>query len=245
MASDSEEDQLSPENISFSTTFSISLTTQKTTPPKAGSKAAAKVTKDTKTKETKFSVNKDNYLDFLKLLLSKHSEKRYKISERNIFSFKYICPPARKYVHVTFWYYTKLTVAYIFSKSDSIDVDDQDEYKDMVSKILKKKPKKVTIMVEMADVKKSCQKAQVICSTLIVNVIRLILWQNDSDNSGSEKGNTEDEVTAIFSSIYILLTCNPVWWSTIVRDGNRSRPDPNQARKEIPKRWWQRHFISL
>src|ERR1700738_255493 len=40
------------EIISFSTTFAISLTTQKTTPPKAGSKAAPKVTKDTKTKET-------------------------------------------------------------------------------------------------------------------------------------------------------------------------------------------------
>ena len=38
------------EITSFSTTFAISLTTQKTTPPKAGSKAAPKVTKDTKTK---------------------------------------------------------------------------------------------------------------------------------------------------------------------------------------------------
>ena len=59
------------EITSFSTTFAISLTTQKTTPPKAGSKAAPKVTKDTKTKETKFTVNKGNYLDFLKALLSK------------------------------------------------------------------------------------------------------------------------------------------------------------------------------
>lgn len=98
MASDSEEDQLSPEPTSLSTTFAISLTTQKVTPPKTGSKAAPKITKDTKTKETKFSVSKDNYIDFLKLLLSKHGEKRYKISERSNFTFKYICPPARKYV---------------------------------------------------------------------------------------------------------------------------------------------------
>jgi hypothetical protein len=101
MASDSEEDQLAPEITSLSTTFAISLTTQKTSPPKPGSKAAPKVTKDTKTKETKFSVKKDNYHDFLKLLLSKHGEKRYKISEKSNFSFKYICPPARKYVHIT------------------------------------------------------------------------------------------------------------------------------------------------
>lgn len=75
MASDSEEDQLSLETI-----FAISLTTQKITPLKAGSKAAPKITKDTKTKETRFLVNKDNYLDFLKLLLSKHGETKYKIS---------------------------------------------------------------------------------------------------------------------------------------------------------------------
>ena len=89
------------EITSFSTTFAISLTTQKTTPSKAGSKAAPKVTKDTKTKETKFTVSTDNYLDFLKAVLSKHGEKRYKITERSVFSFKYLCPPARKYVHVT------------------------------------------------------------------------------------------------------------------------------------------------
>jgi hypothetical protein len=98
MASDSEEDQLSYQPTSLSTTFAISLTTQKVTPPKAGSKAAPKITKDTKTKETKFSVGKDKYFDFLKLLLSKHGEKRYKISERSNFIFKYICPPARKCV---------------------------------------------------------------------------------------------------------------------------------------------------
>jgi hypothetical protein len=50
---------------------------------------------------------------------------------------------------------------HVSSKSDSIDVDDQSEYEDMVKKILEKKPKKVTILVEMVDVKKGCQKAQV------------------------------------------------------------------------------------
>jgi hypothetical protein len=35
-------------------TFAISLTTQKVTPPKAGSKAALNITKDTKTKETMY-----------------------------------------------------------------------------------------------------------------------------------------------------------------------------------------------
>ena len=90
------EDTDSGEISLFSTTFAISLATQKIIPPKTGSKAAPKVTKDTKTKETKFTVNTDNYLEFLKVLLSKHSGKRFKITERSIFSFKYLCPPAQK-----------------------------------------------------------------------------------------------------------------------------------------------------
>jgi hypothetical protein len=94
MASDSDEEPLSPEITSFSTTFATSLMTQKTTLPKSGLRATPKITKDMKTKETKFSVDKDNYLDFLKLLLLKHGEKRYKISDKSNFSFKYICPPA-------------------------------------------------------------------------------------------------------------------------------------------------------
>jgi hypothetical protein len=54
MASDSEKDQLSSQPTSLSMIFAISLTTQKVTPPKAGSKAALKITKDTKTKETTY-----------------------------------------------------------------------------------------------------------------------------------------------------------------------------------------------
>ena len=47
------------------------------------------------------------------------------------------------------------------SKSDYIDVDDKSEYEDMVGKILKKKPKKVTVSIDITDVKKGCRKAQV------------------------------------------------------------------------------------
>jgi hypothetical protein len=56
---------------------------------------------------------------------------------------------------------------YFSSKSDSIDVDNQSEYKDMVGKIFEKKPKKVIILVEMVDIKKSCQKVQVLYKTLL------------------------------------------------------------------------------
>ena len=42
-----------------------------------------------------------------------------------------------------------------------------------------------------------------------IHAFWLILWQNDSDNSDSEKGNTEDEVMVIFfalASIYLQCT---------------------------------------
>jgi hypothetical protein len=56
---------------------------------------------------------------------------------------------------------------YFSSKSDSIDVDNQSEYEDMVGKIFEKKPKKVIILVMMVDIKKSCQKVQVLYKTLL------------------------------------------------------------------------------
>lgn len=49
----------------------------------------------------------------------------------------------------------------VSSKLNYIDVDNKSEYKDIVQKILEKKLKKVSISLEMTDVKKGCQKAQV------------------------------------------------------------------------------------
>lgn len=87
----------------FWTKFTIHLITQKSTPRKAGSEAAPQVTKCSKTKETRFLANKTDYLTFLIMLLSKHGERRYKVTDKRNFSFKYRFPPARKYVHVEIW----------------------------------------------------------------------------------------------------------------------------------------------
>ena len=102
MPSDDEEYPSEPEtqNTSFSTCLSIILITSKTIPPKSGSKAAPKVTKESKTKEMTFSINEDNYCDFMKACLSKHGEKRYKVTRRSTFSFKYLCLPGRKHIHI-------------------------------------------------------------------------------------------------------------------------------------------------
>ena len=72
----------------------------------------------------------------------------------------------------------------------------------MVRKILEKKPKKVTISVNMTDVKKGCQKAQVRMMLLLLFPADQFISQNDSDNSDSEKGQTEDEVRLTSARIY-------------------------------------------
>ena len=95
MSSDLEEHSAS-ETTLFTTTLSISLTTKIVMHPKGGSKAALKITKDMKTKETKFTISIDNYHDLLKLILSKHNEIMYKVTEWKAFSFKYRCPPLCK-----------------------------------------------------------------------------------------------------------------------------------------------------
>ena len=83
---------------------------------------------------------------------------------------------------------------YTSSKSDYIDIDDNGEYEDMVGKIFEKKPKKVTISVEMTGVKKGCRKAQVHTMPLLLFLTDEFISQNDSDNSDSDKGHAEDEV---------------------------------------------------
>ena len=71
----------------------------------------------------------------------------------------------------------------------------------MVWKILEK-PKKVTISVNMTDIKKGCQKAQVCMMLLLLFPADQFISQNDSDNNNSEKGQTEDEVRLTCAQIY-------------------------------------------
>ena len=90
-------------------------------------------------------------------------------------------------------------------------MDDKSEYEDIVGKILEKKPKKVTISVDMTDVKKGCQKAQVCGRASILSPSGWFSLQNNSDNSDSDKGDTEDEVRLahpIFSCLFMMYQSN-------------------------------------
>lgn len=57
-----------------------------------------KETKKTKTKEFKFSVSNNNYLELLRACLESHGIERYQVSAKRIFGFKYLYPMSKPYV---------------------------------------------------------------------------------------------------------------------------------------------------
>jgi hypothetical protein len=69
-------------------------------------KGKVKEKKAQKVKELVFTFTADNYVDFLELVLAKHSQDKYKVTERQPYAFKYLCPPSKAYdsvcIHVQF-----------------------------------------------------------------------------------------------------------------------------------------------
>ncbi|KAF8237242.1 hypothetical protein L208DRAFT_1248422 [Tricholoma matsutake] len=108
----------------------------------AGKKAKPKDKKETKTKEFmhKFCATSESCLSLLTAILSKHGQEKYKVSKRQRFGIKILCSSA-------------------CVKGDAIDIDNFDEYKDITSVIREKKPSKITIFVDMADIQKSFKNA--------------------------------------------------------------------------------------
>jgi len=65
-------------------------------------KGKIKEKKIAKVKELDFTLTSDNYVDFLETLLAKHSQDKYKVTERHPYSFKYLYPPSKAYVFLLF-----------------------------------------------------------------------------------------------------------------------------------------------
>jgi hypothetical protein len=51
--------------------------------------------KEKKTAKVDFTLASENYVDFLETLLAKHSQDKYKVTERRPYSFKYLYPPSK------------------------------------------------------------------------------------------------------------------------------------------------------
>ena len=58
--------------------------------------------KSVKTKELHFSLNNNNYIEFLESILEKHSQTQYKVSHKQQFLFKYAMPKIKKYDNSSF-----------------------------------------------------------------------------------------------------------------------------------------------
>ncbi|GLB45367.1 hypothetical protein LshimejAT787_2200300 [Lyophyllum shimeji] len=126
--------------------FSFKVTSQFTftvaAPTKAGSKAKPKDKKDVKSKEFvhAFRATEDAYITLLNTILSKHGQDKLKATARKQFGIKVLCAPQR-------------------AKGDAIDIDDFEEYKDLCKTVRTKKPSKITIFVNLADVRKMLKKS--------------------------------------------------------------------------------------
>ncbi|KAF8189594.1 hypothetical protein K438DRAFT_1552338, partial [Mycena galopus ATCC 62051] len=98
--------------------------------------AKPKFKKDVKTKEFShtFEGTEDNYLTLLKTILSKHGEAQYNFTKKMTYCIK-VQMPGRK-------------------KGEALDIDDVDEYKDLVKEIVEEVSVKITIYVDMAEIQK-------------------------------------------------------------------------------------------
>ncbi|KAH9916502.1 hypothetical protein B0H21DRAFT_703012 [Amylocystis lapponica] len=99
---------------------------------------APKPAKDIKTKEITFAPSEGNYLEFLRAILKKHGETKYTVTKKQKFSFKYN---------------HKGRV-----KNDHLDVDNESEYQDMVTKINTTNLDKIVVLVDINDIKKHCRR---------------------------------------------------------------------------------------
>jgi len=90
--------------------------------------------------------------------LSKHSQDKYKVTARKRYGIKVLCSPSR-------------------AKSDAIDIDTFDEYKDLTDTIQAKKPSKITVFIDMDDVQRAFKRSR------------------RGSGSESEGSNEEDEET--------------------------------------------------
>ena len=136
-------------------TIASQVTHHTVVPPKQGSKAKPKDKKDVKTKELShtFSPSMKNYLTLLRAVLAKHGEEKYNIMEKKRYIFKVLCPPAKSYNTIFFLtlniYHTDF---FGFRKGDTIDVENFQEFEELAQNIIKRKPQKITIYVDMADI---------------------------------------------------------------------------------------------
>jgi hypothetical protein len=116
-----------------------------------GFKGQSKRVKISKTKELVFTFSDNNYVEFLQMLLAKHSQDKYKVTTRRPYTFKYLHPPSKVCMKI----YLVITHS-ICSASNAVDVDLVKDWKDMYEDIAVVKPKKIKVLIDLKVVKQLC-----------------------------------------------------------------------------------------
>jgi hypothetical protein len=188
--------------------------------PKPGAKGKPKEKKETKTKELTFvfMATMENYIDLLKAILTKHGEEKYNITERKRYGIKVLVPPNRAYViHICIPPPT--TTSSTNSKGDAVDVENFSDYKDLVGNLTEKKPNKITIFVDMNDIK--------------------LAWStrgsggSDDEDEGQEEGVRQNLL--FFPAYMLTLSTDSLRYEWPVRTRSSTCPAPRFTREEIPE----------
>ncbi|KAJ7697330.1 hypothetical protein B0H14DRAFT_2649865 [Mycena olivaceomarginata] len=100
------------------------------------SRSKPKEKKETKTKEFNhsFAPSETNYLELLRTILMKHGEEQYNITAKMTYNLKVQLPGVKK--------------------AEALDVDTFNEYKALADDIIEASPAKVTVYVDMAEIRK-------------------------------------------------------------------------------------------
>ena len=119
------------------------------------SKGKVKESKSQKMKELVFIFLDNNYVEFLQMLLAKHLQDKYKVTERQPYTFKYLHPPSKAYVKI--YLFILIITHSISSASNAVDVDLVKDWKDMCEDIAVAKPKKIKVLIDLKVVKRLCR----------------------------------------------------------------------------------------
>ena len=81
----------------------------------------------------------------------------YKVTEQKRFSFKCLYPVLKAYVTVGWLGFNVIThVPFLLSKRDTIDVENANDYREMVANLANLDPDKIKIMVDMKVIQCCC-----------------------------------------------------------------------------------------
>jgi hypothetical protein len=177
-------------SYSFETKLVIQLTVY--TPNKGKSKKKTK-SKAKKTKEATFTLSSNNHLEFLECLLTKHRwNTTYKVTEQKRFSFKYLYSVSKAYVTIGWFWLRSHCLSFLFSERDAIDVENVNDYCEMVANLGNAEPDKIKILVDMKVIRRSCGRVVSLLKRHFWKLFDLYKQQNANDDEDNSLANDNE-----------------------------------------------------